>query len=499
MHLAPWLLGGAHLVEAGRYRSFAPHIARDAAVLRSVVAAFGDLEKEFDRAVEEIDAPQRGYFTPDEDDRVRRLLLSYRNLRLASYQAVWRYLHYPLESDPAIQLKGFILGYAAALNLYNKSLKFIRTCGASTVVRAKLNEPDERFGIGAGFFDEVIAAYCSLRQLLLLGAATRFWHKHRRRIRELGLENDAEVGEFIPLIRELRLQWWPLFGEALRARFRHERRGALKLLFFPFTATTQGLLTLTGYAVAQMWTTLDYRPAIRPANLAWLAPRLQPGDLLFTRTEHKVTTALLPGFFAHAAIYIGRAADLEVMGLAEHPMMRQLLPRLRAEETGSGWILEARNQGVIIQTLEQALECDHVLALRPALSSELGRQMLAEAFEHYGKPYDFDFDFSRSSHIVCTELVYRSLHGKAGFAFELIKRMGRYTLTVDDIIRRVLQDWQAEPQRWQVLAFLTEWRNGGALPVEVSACPELLAELVGSSSSSGERAEAAPMREVKEQ
>lgn len=53
---------------------------------------------------------------------------------------------------------------------------------------------------------------------------------------------------------------------------------------------------------------------------------------------------------------------------------------------------------------------------------------------HLGKPYDFEFDFNVSSRIVCTELVYRAFHARGGIEFKLTKRLGRWTLSADDLM-----------------------------------------------------------------
>jgi hypothetical protein len=56
-----------------------------------------------------------------------------------------------------------------------------------------------------------------------------------------------------------------------------------------------------------------------------------------------------------------------------------------------------------------------------------------------GKPYGFEFDSNNNSRIVCPELVYRSsYHGSGSLAFPLTKRLGRFTLTGDDIIAQSL-------------------------------------------------------------
>jgi hypothetical protein len=83
---------------------------------------------------------------------------------------------------------------------------------------------------------------------------------------------------------------------------------------------------------------------------------------------------------------------------------------------------------------------------------------------HLGKPYDFEFDFNNSSRIVCTELVYRSYHNRGTMVFSLIKRLGRFTLTGDDIIAQALdgmgESGEAKVFPLQPVALVLKRRDG---------------------------------------
>ena len=64
--------------------------------------------------------------------------------------------------------------------------------------------------------------------------------------------------------------------------------------------------------------------------------------------------------------------------------------------------------------------------------------MITRALGHEGKPYDFDFDFTRSDRLVCTEVVYRAYEGIGGIQFELTRRAGRWTLSAEDLLSMAL-------------------------------------------------------------
>ena len=83
---------------------------------------------------------------------------------------------------------------------------------------------------------------------------------------------------------------------------------------------------------------------------------------------------------------------------------------------------------------------------------------------HLGKPYDFEFDFNNSSRVVCTELIYRSYHNRGTMTFSLTKRLGRFTLTGDDIIDLALdglgKSGEAKIVSFQPVALVLKRRDG---------------------------------------
>jgi hypothetical protein len=97
---------------------------------------------------------------------------------------------------------------------------------------------------------------------------------------------------------------------------------------------------------------------------------------------------------------------------------------------------------------------------------------------HLGKPYDFEFDFNNSSRIVCTELVYRSYHNRGTMTFSLTKRLGRFTLTGDDIIAHALdgmgESGEAKIVRFQPVALVLKRRDGQPHAAPPERIPPLL-------------------------
>jgi hypothetical protein len=453
----------------------------DSATLREVFGGFERLEAMYQRAWRMMSPGRRGYFTPDEDNEIRHMLLAYRNYRLACWDVIWRnYLHYRRDRNGAQGLRAFVIGYAAALRLYRKSLRLIEIAEFDAMLRAKLNEPDRKFGLEGGFFEEVLVSYSSLYNYLRLLAASADWRLNRRKVRSLGIEDDPDIGWLVPVIaqerRGLKGRFWLILG----TRLRRDWRAALRNLLKPVSVLRYQSRAQLASFVANLRIGVKYVRGIGPRALEHLHGVLQPGDVLLVRAEDKITSALLPGFWAHAAIYVGDLAALERLGLAGEPAVRRLRPVFERQQSACGLVLEAVSQGCRVHTLEYCLEADHVAVLRPALDADALRASILEAFSHVGKPYDFEFDFNVTTRIVCTELVYRALHGRGPIRFELTRRLGRFTLTADDMVEQLLAGVQRGEPAFSVAALLLRDGSGEALPVPAS---ERLARLRGRASS----------------
>jgi len=87
-------------------------------------------------------------------------------------------------------------------------------------------------------------------------------------------------------------------------------------------------------------------------------------------------------------------------------------------------VLEAKKDGVLLRAIEETLQVDAFVVLRPNLSSEHIAQALTKGLSHAGKLYDFIFDFSTSDRLVCTEVIYRAYHGVGPIDFSLSTKAG---------------------------------------------------------------------------
>jgi hypothetical protein len=183
--------------------------------------------------------------------------------------------------------------------------------------------------------------------------------------------------------------------------------------------------------------------------------RTRPGDILVERRNWYVSNIGLPGFWPHAALYLGTAKDMasfldgdaEVRahyGGAFTKSLQQRNPQAWAAFTSTDEanhpmrVLEAVSEGVIFTTAEHSFHADYVAALRPLRSKLEIAQAIERAFSYVFRPYDFDFDFYTDSSLVCSELVYKAYEPRAGVRgldLPLEEVVGRMTLSPNTIVR----------------------------------------------------------------
>jgi hypothetical protein len=440
------------------------HLNADLQTLREVVAGLDRLEERLDCSPIPKAIAARGYFTPDEDDRVRQGVLVYRNYRLVAYEIILRYRSFATVEPASRQLQCFLLAFGAALVLYSKSLKIIAFAEHVPMLRAKINEPDLKYEMEEGFFDEVLAGYSNLSNFRSISRADLFWRAHRRDAQAFARVAGGDWNWLADLIRHQRHAVRRRLLHVLLQRLRYDWRAFGRTVLSPFRQARHGLEKLLGDRLADARVTRQAGCAITPSVLEGLRPSLQPGDVLLMRNDSRLTAALLPGFWTHAALFLGGRSDLEALGVGSHPQARRHWDEIPTSAGLWGLVIEALFPCVRLNPLEACLQVDHLVVLRCALPASDIAAAIGEAIGNLGKPYDFEFDFNNSSRIVCTELVYRSYHSRGAISFSLTKRLGRFTLTGDDIVAHALDAIGGSAEAgfacWQPVALVLKRRDG---------------------------------------
>lgn len=400
-------------------------------------------------------------------------------------EAVWntwqRFLDYMLALESLekyhsqfARLKGtdkedsFLINYTALLARYRAALEFIERADKNPELHKVLNDPVPELGLSGG-------TYASLKfKHLNIAIATEF------AAREVVMA--TFTGERQPALRKAiaddSAYIWRAGtpkGEILTAK------NALKMIQ---DGTQTAWLPIQTGVSEWMGHTKVYRPKeclITPAQIRELQSKLQPGDVLLERREWYLSNIGLPGFWSHAALYIGTPEErhayfgddqtrtwVKQRGEASGELERLLLSTCTRDglcqftnQTSSTSepirILEAIGEGVSFKSLEHSAACDSLVVLRPRLPKTEKALALFRAFHYAGRPYDFDFDFSTDAKLVCTELVYKSYEpstGCTGLKFPLVEMLGRKVTPANELARQFDAQFGTVEQQFDFVAFL---------------------------------------------
>lgn len=410
-------------------------IARDLVAVRNVMQGLTELEQRTSDAVAALGRREAGSYTQAENDQIRALLQSYLNYRSVLLRLLGYYSSFETVPREDLRLKSFLLAYISGLTLFREGIVLVTTFRDRPLARAKLNEPEPVWGIPPDIFETVYGNITSLPNVRLLGEAWDFYTAEEPRMAHHGLLDGGEFAWLHDTIRQQQrfiednaISIWAGKWDILWRKVHVLRR-----------RPTYNAVAIMGTLASQVKIWIS-RPLISDGQVQELKRMLQPGDIILERRNWYLSNGFLPGFWPHMALYVGTVEELERRGLGTHPFVQQHLERYRQPDRSGHErrVIEAVASGVIFSSLEEMASADHVAVLRPRVSEARKNAAIARAFSHYGKPYDFDFDFFSTDKLVCTELIYRAydefIAGER-VGFPLVRILGRDTLPPDEAVR----------------------------------------------------------------
>ncbi|MDB4522745.1 YiiX/YebB-like N1pC/P60 family cysteine hydrolase [Akkermansiaceae bacterium] len=381
--------------------------------------------KNLAQEIEDADrAQRRGYYLPDEDERLRETYLRY----LSGRSILWQMIDDLSPFLKSKDLRIFGLAFCAASILMRSSSYLIELAKERPIVLAKLDEAEPRYQIPRKTLTQIYHNLSSTRNQWRYRQARNFYENNRTQIDEALQDSDMQDIALWLMNEE------PYFDQSKRNLFsailtyrtysltRRTSSGYTKVMFH--------LFRLSGSAIAEM-----KQPFVKPSGegkrvttkiINQIRDKLQPGDIFVTRHDDAMSNFFLPGFWPHAALYMGPLSGQKDSGILNH-------------RDHSADVLEAKKDGVKLRKIEETLAVDSFVILRPKVSTEELQQALEKALTHEGKQYDFAFDFRKAERLCCTEVVYRAFHGIGRWNLKLIKQSGHLALPAEELIRQGLQ------------------------------------------------------------
>ena len=241
-----------------------------------------------------------------------------------------------------------------------------------TFIQRNLNEEIPEYNIEPKQYTSIFEAFVDVRNAHKILQAIRFLEQKRRKIGSL--LDDVKVGYFV--------RGLPQFRSYLDEHKRNYLKRSLD--FFQPTLCRRGahikeqsqyrLLEVSGRVLSECVNKRNKQVTHKIREQ--LRRSLKAGVVFVTRHKYALTNLFLPGFWPHAAIYVGSEGERNALGI---------------------------------------------------------KQAIERVIVHEGKSYNFDFDFFRSDRLVCTELAYRAYDEIEDIKIDLKERAGRPTLSAEDL------------------------------------------------------------------
>jgi len=433
--------------------------------LHSFSAALAEMANEMDQLRKRSKIWKKDYFPPEEHDKIENMVFRYRLIR----QSLWEMIDYYIDyrdhfSDSELQTKGFLIGFSAGLHLTTYSSLVVATFLKEPMGKSKINEAYHPTGIPEGTYDLLYSQVTSIENLetiktawflfsnewkdpdSILHGISRSDRQYRELIEEIHTLHDQTEKQIQFILKEDALLF-PKTTNRLRQTMIIKLANLAKGTLDDNLYAIRGLLFSN---ISNLKSPLTRPLTFSPEQKNHIKSLLEPGDIILTYTAGYMSNIFLPGKFKHGIIYIGTQGQRNALGitkdnLADIPRVsrKTFLSNLSKETLDSGSpadVIEAVSEGVIFNSLDYLMEShiNRMVALRPRLTNKERITALVTVFSLLGSDYDFKFDFNNGTFQCCTEVIYRALNSKGICDFSLVKRMGSFTLSADDIIRHQL-------------------------------------------------------------
>jgi hypothetical protein len=336
---------------------------------------------------------------------------------------------------PETRLKGIMLSLSSALVLYDNYLLAVSLFEGDGKLRRLLNERDPGYAVNSAELAKVTLHYDSVANRQRVRKAMKFYEKESARQRE-ALENSPELGYVSTLIQQspsytMVRKWSPFYVVGRKLGF----FGAVTSdTLAGFERQGMNLFSMVFGNAVGLVETRKGKLYGRNELLKEVKGTLRAGDILLEKTPFRLTDKLIPGYWGHAAVWVGTEEELKELGIWSNPVVA----RYRDEIRSGRLVVEALRSGVEMNSLEHFFNIDSFGALRkPGFSRESRARTVIQALRQVGKPYDFNFDVESKERVYCSKLVYLTY---SGVEWPTKRSLGRTTFTPDDVAVKAARD-----------------------------------------------------------
>jgi hypothetical protein len=351
-----------------------------------------------------------------------------------------------------------MLSLGAALTLYDNYLLGVVHFEHDERLRRILNDPDMGFGLVANKLAEATLAANSIEVRHRARRAIEFYENEKKLFTDA--HEDSDEAYLMQLIESS-----PSYNYVRKIRVGEIAGNKVEIFGrIAVDGTSAGAATGMDLLSGLFGNTVGLYESRKgklygdEAALRHIEAQLQPLDILLEKTPFRLTDKLIPGHFGHVAIWTGSQAELVDAGVWDELIVNQYADDIDSEHR----IIEALRSGVQLSRLEEFLNVDDLVVLRPVFDDATNqadtREALLMAFRQVGKKYDFNFDVNTTDKIVCSELAYISF---PAIDWPTDEVLGRHSISPDNVAQMA---WQNVP-----LSVVMFYHDGELVPEEEQA------------------------------
>lgn len=385
-------------------------------------------------------------------------------------------LYYHQLSKNRDRQKAFNIAYSAFLAQYRYALDFISICEKDPTLHIILNEADSEISLSQGLYKNLKFRFLNVFHGIEFARLEVVYNFLKRKNQ---LENSPQIETELEMFiaEDSKVIW-----QAGKKRGPEQTaKNAVKIVqdtfftsWFPIQKEVSEWIGDTKVF------RLDHN-LISKQQIKEIQQLLQPGDILIERREWYLSNLGLPGYWSHAALYVGtkeereayfatpatkdwlkknypafQAKNLDDLLLQRYPKAYQI-SLIKQPDSNFPRVIEAISEGVSFTTLEHSADADSIAVLRPKLDKTIKAEAIVRAFSYIGRPYDFNFDFITDEAFVCTEVIFKAYEPtskQSALNLPVRQILGRNAITANDIIKLFAAELESEQQQFEFIVFL---------------------------------------------
>ena len=327
-----------------------------------------------------------------------------------------------------IRAKGMMLELAATLALYDAYRAMFSRINENERLREYVDHGDSGYGVDADRWENLTERITDIENLAIVREYVKQYDSLGKEVRKLA-EGDIRIGYLDTAIigsRAYKLFLNTSFDELAT----YKRRANRAIINDNLSIIKEDITGSISETFGNIIGSVEERKGLLYGNeqvAVNLKSILKPGDILLEKTPFRLTDKLIPGYWGHAAMWVGTEAELCRLGLWNHEIIKPYQEQIREKHL----VAEALREGTVLNPLEHFLNIDDLMVLRlEGQSREELEEVLLRVFRQLGKEYDFNFDVETTDKIVCSHLVYIAFP-KISWPTDNVA--GRYTVSPDNI------------------------------------------------------------------